>query len=213
MEMPLNALETIAEAIRARLVAKNAAREAALTMSRELVRHCAHSIRAVHRGEFAAADQLLATAWGIVQQLAGDLSPHPDIYSAGYVQDALKEFAEARLVYALVRGEPLPDPASLRLSDAAYLNGLGEATGELRRYILDALRRGQPERSEEILQAMDDIYGVLVTMDFPDAITGNLRRTTDVVRGIMEKTRGDLTYALRQQELEAALHDLEDKLT
>jgi translin len=206
-------LEAIAEAIRARLVTKNAAREAALTMSRELVRHCAHSIRAVHRGEFAAADQLLATAWGLVQQLAGDLSPHPDVYSAGYVQDALKEFAEARLVYALVRGEPLPDPASLRLSDAAYLNGLGEATGELRRYILDALRRGQPERSEEILQAMDDVYGVLVTMDFPDAITGNLRRTTDVVRGIMEKTRGDLTYALRQQELEAALHNLEDKLT
>jgi len=213
METPVNDLETIAEAIRARLVAKNAAREAALTMSRELVRHCANSIRAVHRGEFAAATQLLATAWGIVQQLAGDLAPHPDIYHAGYVQDALKEFAEAKLVYALVRGEPLPDPASLRLSDAAYLNGLGEATGELRRYILDALRRGQPARSEEILQAMDDIYGLLVAMDFPDAITGNLRRTTDVVRGIMEKTRGDLTYALRQQELEAALHDLEDKLT
>ena len=94
----------------------------------------------------------------------------------------------------------------------AYLNGLGEAVGELRRHVLDIIRRGQIERGEEILSAMDDIYAVLVTMDFPDAITGGLRRTTDVVRGVLERTRGDLTMAILQDKLQEALRAFEERV-
>ncbi len=129
-----------------------------------------------------------------------------------YVQDALKEYAEGKAVLALVTGQPLPDPDAIRVGYAPYLNGLCEAVGEMRRYVLDALRQGKTERCEEVLSHMDDIYSVMVTMDYPDAITGNLRRTTDVTRGIMERTRGDLTFALRQDRLEQALARFEDKV-
>ncbi len=205
-------LDKIAEKIRQDFTTKNAARDRALIASRELVRFCSLCIRAVHRAEFAEAEKLLSQAGVLVNELETSLAVIPDVFFTGYVQDALKEFAEANVVYALVAGRPLPDPDAMHVQYASYLNALGEAVGELRRYILDALRQGKTERCEEILQRMDDIYSVMVTMDFPDAITGNLRRTTDVTRGIMEKTRGDLTFALRQDKLEKALAEFEKRM-
>lgn len=202
-------LDVIEQWARAEFDAKHAARERALSHSRELVRTCANAIRAVHRGEFERAAELIGRARALNDQVTADLAEHPDLYFQGYVQDAQKEFVEASVTYALVKGEPLPDPASFGVAAAAFLNGLAESVGELRRYILDRLRRGDLSRSEEVLATMDDIYSLLVTMDYPDALTGGLRRTTDAVRGIMEKTRGDLTFALRQRDLETSLRRVE----
>ena len=194
---------------RAQLEAKNAARERALADSRELIRHCSTSIRAAHRGEFDRAGELRDLARRLSEKLTADLAAHQDLYYAGYVQDAQKEYAEAAITYALIAGEPLPGPETLAVSVVSYLGGLAESVGELRRYILDQLRQGRMERSEEILARMDEIYGLLVSLDYPDALTGGLRRATDSVRGIMEKTRGDLTFALRQRDLEQALARVE----
>ena len=190
---------------------KNAAREAALSRSRELVRICARCIRSVHRQEFEPAAAMLFEARQIGDQLARDLANHPDLYYTGYVQDALKEMVEATATLRMIRGEPLPSPLELSVAPAAFLNGLAEAAGELRRYVLDRLRRGDTERCEILLQAMDDIYSLLITLDYPDALTGGLRRTTDITRGILEKTRGDLTIALRQDSLERLLAHLEGR--
>lgn len=205
-------LDVISERIRQDFEAKNAARDEALRRSRELIRCCANAIRATHRAEFEEARQLLATAHQAASELVECVANYPDLYYAGYTQDALKELAEASITYALITDGPLPDPDDLSIEYAAYLNGLGEAVGELRRHVLDIIRRGQIERGEEILSAMDDIYAVLVTMDFPDAITGRLRRTTDVVRGVLERTRGDLTMAMRQDKLREALRAFEERV-
>lgn len=208
----MGSLDQIAESIRGNFDQKSVARERGLSLSRGVIRSSANAIRAIHRGEFEEAQRLIASARDAVSEAAEALEHHPDILYAGFIQDAQKEYAEANITYAIIVGEELPSPDVLGVGYAAYLNGLGEAAGELRRYALDELRRGHLERSEEVLQAMDDIYGVLVTMDYPDAMTGGLRRTTDMVRGVLEKTRGDLTVAVRQRELEVALHDLERKL-
>ena len=205
-------LESVEQWARAQLEAKNAARERALADSRELIRSCSTSIRAVHRGEFERARELREQACRLSGQLTADLADHPDLYYAGYVQDAQKEYVEACATFALVAGQPLPGPDDLGVSVASFLNGLAESVGELRRYILDQLRQGQMQRSEEILATMDEIYGLLVSLDYPDALTGGLRRTTDSVRGIMEKTRGDLTFALRQRDLEQALARVEARI-
>jgi translin len=202
-------LDTIAERIRANLSAKNAARDTAVERSRTLIRHCSLAIRAAHRDERAEARQQIAAAGQIVAAIRADLAPYPDLYYAGYTQDALKEFAEANIVYALLGDEPLPEPEALGVEYAAYLNGLGEAAGELRRRCLDIMRQDHSDAAERLLEAMDDIYLILVTMDYPDAITGGLRRTTDLVRGVTERTRGDLTTSLRQARLQAALRALE----
>ena len=205
-------LDAIAERIREAFEAKNAARDEALRRSRELIRRCANTIRATHRAEFEEASQLLATAHQAASELVECVADYPDLYYAGYTQDALKELAEASITYALITDEPLPDPDDLSVEYAAYLNGLGEAVGEMRRHVLDIIRRGQIERAEEILVAMDDIYAVLVTIDFPDAITRRLRRTTDMVRAVLERTRGDLTMAMRQDKLQEALRAFEERV-
>jgi translin len=205
-------LDVIAEQIRRNLEAKDAARDKALQRSRELIRYCAHTIRAVHRDELDGARELLATARNAARLMVDDLAGFPDLAYAGYTQDALKEFVEASAVYALIAGEPLPSPQELNVEDAAYLNGLGEAAGELRRRSLDIIRRGHSSEAERLLEAMDDIYSILVTMDFPDAITGGLRRTTDLVRGVLERTRGDLTTSVRQQRLQQALAEFTRQL-
>ncbi|MCG3141290.1 MAG: hypothetical protein HDKAJFGB_02524 [Anaerolineae bacterium] len=208
----MQGLEQIEEKIRQNFVAKNAARDAALTKSREVIRHCSLSIRASHRAEYENAAQILETARGVADAMKQDVTPYPDLHYTGYVQDALKEIAEAHIVHALLTNQPIPDPDALGVDYAAYLNGLGEAATEMRRYILDIIRHEQLERSEAMLQAMDDIYAMLVTMDFPDALTGGLRRQTDIVRGVLEKTRGDLTVAWRQEKLEKRLKEFEQKV-
>jgi translin len=204
-------LDHIADRIRANFTAKNAARDAALERSRTLIRHCANSIRAAHRDERAEAAEQIKAAQAIVEAIRADLAAYPDLYHAGYTQDALKEFAEANIVYALVGHEPLPEPEAIGVEYAAFLNGLGEAAGELRRRCLDIIRHDHSDEAERLLGMMDDIYSLLVTMDYPDAITAGLRRTTDMVRGVTERTRGDITTSLRQYRLQEALKKYEEK--
>jgi translin len=204
--------EIVGEAV-AQIEASHAARERALATSRALVRQCANTIRAVHRGEFAEAAQLLQAAGATAHGLRAGLIDAPALLFAGYTQDALKEYAEAALVYALLHGDPPPGPAALQVDPAAYLNGLAEAASELRRAILDGLRHGEVARGEVLLDSMDEIYSMLVTVDYPDAVTGGLRRTTDALRAVLERTRGDMTAALRQEQLSAALAALEMRLS
>jgi translin len=195
----------LAGEIDARMAALNSAREKALDDARQIVRLSANSIRAVHRGELDAALRLADDAATLVSNLRRDLGAHPMLYWSGYVQDAQKEYAEARLTYAVIAGERLPSPGVLGVEDAPYLNGMGETVGELRRHVLDTMREGNLARGEQMLAVMDDFYNVLIGIDYPDAITAGLRRTTDSVRGILERTRGDLTVAIRQAALEQAL--------
>jgi translin len=208
-EHGLSELSQIIEDIRAELSAKNQVRDATLNRSRELIRYCALSIRAIHRHEWEEAEKLLATARNAAVVMSADLANYHDMYQAGYTQDALKEVVEAHLLFAFVRNGELPSPADLHVPAAAYLNGLAEAANELRRFVLDLVRLGRCAEAEPYLSMMDDIYSHLVTMDFPDALTGGLRRSTDVLRGVLERTRGDLTVAVRQEELEAALQAFE----
>ncbi len=208
----LNNLEEISENIRKNLEAKHADRERLVTESRVLTRHCANAIRAVHRQEWDNAQVLLKTAREVVDSMRQDAATYPDLYYAGYTQDSIKEYIEAVLTLALVRGEALPTPQELQVEDATYLNGLAEASTELRRYILDILRHEHSDEAERLLAAMDAIYDTLVTFDFPDAISGGLRHRTDNVRGVLERTRGDMTTSLRQQHLQAALDRAEARL-
>ncbi|MCS7251692.1 MAG: haloacid dehalogenase [Anaerolineae bacterium] len=204
-------LEAIAQAIRSSLDAKNKARDVVLVRCRELTRLCALSIRAVHREDYAYGRQLLEEARKAVVVLQADLASFPELLYAGYTQDALKEWVEASIVYAIVTGCSLPGPQELNVPEAVYLNGLAEAATELRRRILDLIRTDCFEEAERLLQAMDGIYEILITMDYPDAITGNLRRATDVVRGTLERTRGELTLSLREHRLQQALQRMEGR--
>jgi len=208
----VNWLDDIAQEALEALEARHRVREGALELSRRLIRHSANTIRAIHRGELDQARKMLEEGRGVVKQFNTDLAEEQSIYEAGYVQDALKEYAEASITFALMAQEPIPGPADLEIDYPAYLNGLAEAMGELRRSILDLMRAGDLGRAEDLLRIMDEVYGVLVTVDFPDAITRGLRRTTDMVRGVLERTRGDLTMAVRQQRLEETLREFEGKV-
>lgn len=198
--------------IRTNFTAKHEARDKAIKSSREAIFKCASAIRAAHRGEFALAESLASEARAILDAVNEAIRGNEDLRYTGFVHDAEKEYAEASITLCLVSGRPVPAPDDLRVVYSAYLNGLGEAAGELRRHLLDTMRCGQMERCEEILGMMDDIYSLLVTMDFPDALTGGLKRTTDMVRGVLEKSRGDLTLAFRQRQLEMRLEAFDRKI-
>ncbi len=202
-------LESIAGQIRVSLSARDAAREKVLPLCREAIRHCSQAIRAVHRQEFNQAQGLLQSARNRLDRAEEAITACGELSNTGFFRDAQKEFAEGSITLALVTGKKPPDPGELGIDPAAYLNGLGEAVGELRRYLLDSIRKGDRSRGGEFLSAMDDIYNILVTIDFPDAITGGLRRTTDMVRGVLERTRSDLTLVIRQKELEDRLREFE----
>ena len=203
-------LDEIAERIRKSFDTRTAARDLTLAQARKLTRHCSVAIRSVHRDERKAAQEQLDQARSILEQQKEGLKEYPDLYFAGYTQSALKEYAEASIFFALVYEHRLPLPEELSLEYATYLQGLAEVVGEFRRRCLDKLRHGNSEEAEKILSQMDDIYAILITMDYPDAITGGLRRLTDIARAIIERTRGDLTMSLRQEQLEESLLKFEE---
>lgn len=201
-------LEAITDQIRKTFDARTTARDHALSQARQLTRACSLAIRAVHRDDVDTMKTHLEEARQLADTLRSSLSQFPDLFYAGYTQDALKEFVEANVTCALIRNEPLQTPEDLLVEPSTYLNGLAEVVGELRRRTLDILRHGYSTEAERLLGYMDEIYSVLVTMDYPDAITNGLRRQTDLARGIIEKTRGDITFSLRGEHLEQAIGKL-----
>ena len=205
-------LDGIAESIRATMVRVSEARNAAYERSRGLVALCARTIRAIHRQEWDQAEPLQSEARLAKDALVNDVAEFPDLYFAGYTQDAVKEFVEANLVYALVRNHPLPRPEELGAEYNTWLNGLSEAATELRRRILDISRAGHSDEVARLLDEMDHIYSTLVTFDFADQITGGLRRRTDTLRAVLERTHGDVATSYRSAQLEQALQSLEARI-
>lgn len=191
------------------LTARNLAREQALVISRQVIRNSANAIRAVHRNDFSEASRLILEASGLLTKTDRIRTDNPEIYYAGFLSDARKEFTEANITLAVISGGDIPDSEKLGVDPPAYLNGMAEVIGELRRYILDSLRSDDIGRCEEFMELMDEIYGILVTVDFPEAVTGGLRRSTDAMRGVLERTRGDLTISLQQRRLEQRLAERE----
>ncbi|MGB1286279.1 MAG: haloacid dehalogenase [Aggregatilineales bacterium] len=207
-------LNDLLEPLRDDLTARNAARDQAISQSRELIRHCAESIRAIHRRDWDKADEKMVIIKERSDALKAIVADYPDLYYTGYTQDALKEVVEAQITSAIIRETPLPDAATIGVASSTYLRGLAEAATELRRFILDIMRRQEQhsDEAERLLNWMDAIYDMLVTFDFPDALTHGLRRQTDIVRGVLERTRGDLTHSLRQQRLQDALAQFESRM-
>jgi translin len=205
-------LAAIVEEIRTGLTGINGLRDATLNRSRALIRACAESIRAIHRHEWDEATAMLAAARTAANEMVDALADHPMLYHAGYTQDALKELVEAHLLFAVVLGGPMPQPAALRVTGATYLRGMSEAATEMRRFVLDLMRQGEIAQAEPYLEFMDEVYSQLITVDFPDSITDGLRRHTDILRSVLERTRGDLTISFRQEQMRIALRSLEARL-
>ena len=194
---------------RAVLEQKHAAREITLSASRRAIRSCASAIRAVHRRESREARALIAEAAAYLAEAENALSVHSDVRYAGFLNDAKKEFAEANLTLAFVEDNALPTAEELGVDLQPYLNGMSEAASELRRQVLDCLRRDEGAEAERLLGLMDDVYGMLITIDYPDALTGGLRRSTDALRAVLERTRGDLTTAMVAARLQGAIERAE----
>jgi len=208
----VNNFEELADRIRTSFERKNKIRDEALTQSRNLIRHAARAIRAVHRNEIALAREHLDEADSLAGELRQGLAQDPDLYFSGYAQDALKEYCEAHVTLATITDQPWPSPDDLQVEYATYLNGLSEVVGELRRRIMDIMRAGHSQEVERLLDVMDEIYAQLVTMDFPDALTYGLRRRTDIARSIIERTQADVTVSYRQQQLEKRISNLSEQL-
>jgi translin len=198
-------LDAIGQPLRAALDDQHRARELTIGASRRAIQQCAASIRATHRGEFELAQQLAEEARAQIGDADAATGSVSDARTSGPLPDAKKELAEASLTLALVRDEPLPDPQQLGVDPASYLNGMAEAASELRREVLDRLREGDLARAETLMCAMDEVYALLVTIDFPDAVTGGLRRNTDALRAVLERTRGDLSTTMVADRLRTTI--------
>lgn len=203
---------TISEFVHQVFDVRNQARDKALTNARQVIRQASQAIRAIHRMEVETANLHLSEAQALVDQLKSELANHPDLFYTGYTQDALKEYVEAKITCALIQNQEIPLPSEMDVEAAVYLNGLAEVVGELRRRCMDILRLGYSDDAERLLGLMDEIYSLLITVDYPDALTNGLRRQTDLARGIVERTRGDITISIRENRLTEAMQQLSQQL-
>lgn len=208
----MDRFSTISEFVHQVFDVRNRARDKALTNARQVIRQSSQAIRAIHRMEVETANLHLAEAQALVNQLKSELAEHPDLFYTGYTQDALKEYVEAKITCALIQNQEIPLPSEIDVEAAVYLNGLAEVVGELRRRCMDILRQGYSDDAERLLGLMDEIYSLLITVDYPDALTNGLRRQTDLARGIVERTRGDITISIRENRLTEAMQQLSQQL-
>lgn len=208
----MDRFSTISEFVHQVFDVRNRARDKALTNARQVIRQSSQAIRAIHRMEIETANLHLAEAQALVNQLKSELAEHPDLFYTGYTQDALKEYVEAKITCALIQNQEIPLPSEIDVEAAVYLNGLAEVVGELRRRCMDILRQGYSDDAERLLGLMDEIYSLLITVDYPDALTNGLRRQTDLARGIVERTRGDITISIRENRLTEAMQQLSQQL-
>lgn len=208
----MRGMKEICDNIRVRFDEMDRARERSLGHSRQIIRHSGDAIKAIHRGEWDKADALIEETGKMVREVNDLLSDLPDIYYSGYVGNAQTEYAEVSLLRAVLKDSPLPSPHELDIDNAAYLNGVGDTLGELRRHILDLIRKGRPSEGEKYLDIMDEFYTELMSIDYPDAITHGLRKKTDVARSLIERTRGDLTNALQVKDLKTAMGEFEKRI-
>jgi len=191
----------LSDEVRSILDSRFAARERAISESRKVIRAAANSIRALHRSEWDEAERLVTESGTLLTSITDTLETNPELLSHAVVQDAAKEYAEARITQAIFTGSDIPSFADLGIDPVPYLHGLGEAVGEMRRRMLDLLRDGQIDEAERLLQAMDEIVDQLAQIDYPDGMTNGLRRTTDVSRSLVERSRSDLTATVVQERL------------
>lgn len=198
-------LQGLVDAVAASLTDANAAREIGLAACRRVIRASGSAIRSVHRGDIDDALRIIGDAESALREAQGALAAHPAVAYAGFLTDAEKEYVEARITLALVDGSTIPSAVELAVMPSSWLKGLAEAASEMRRHLLDRLRAGELDRGEELLAVMDDAYDALVTVDFPDAVTGGLRRTVDALRAVLERTRGDVTTTVLQTRLRDAI--------
>jgi translin len=205
-------LNDLSEGMIASFDAKDRARERTIRITREVVRLCSSAIRSVHRGNLEDAERLMDKARSSLEDIYNILKDHQDIRFAGFVDVALQEYAEARMVHSITTRHEILTPAEIGVDNVNYLAGLGDATGELRRHVLDLIRRGRPEEGEYFLDVMEEIYHLLMLFDYPEAITRGLRRKSDLARSMLERTRGDLTNAMEMAKVDASLRCHEDKL-
>ncbi|MFN3684612.1 MAG: haloacid dehalogenase, partial [Fimbriimonadaceae bacterium] len=209
----LSSWESIVRDLRASAERMHEAREIGLAKCRTLIQTSAKCIRHVHRHQFEEAKRLLEDAKRIASEARTALTPFPSVMHAGFLHDAEKEMVEAACVLSMVQGRPLPDPQELGAMAMSYLNGVGEAASECRRFALDEMRRGHLDAAERLLGAMEAVYDELITFDFPDSMTGGLRRTCDALRAVVERTRSDLTATASQQELIRELRETRRSLS
>lgn len=202
-------MKEVCDHIRERLDAMDQARENTLATARRITRNSGDSIKAIHREEWDQSQRLMHETRELVEEMKASLSDFPEIYFSGYVEDAQVEFAEVSILYAVLHDSPVPTPGELNIGNVAYLKGIGDATGELRRHILDLIRKGRPEEGQKYLDIMDEYYTQMMSFDYPDAIMHGLRKKTDVARSLIERTRGDLTNALEIQGLHKAMEQFE----
>jgi translin len=208
----MRGMKEICDHIRVRFDDMDRARERSLGLSRRIIRNSGDAVKAIHRGEWDRADELVRETGDLVKQVNDLLSDKPDIYYTGYVGSAQAEYAEVSVLSAVLRDTAIPSPHELGIDDAAYLNGIGDVVGELRRHILDLIRKGRPAEGEKYLDVMDELYTELMSFDYPDAITHGLRKKTDVARSLIERTRGDLTNALQVKDLKSAMEQFEKRI-
>lgn len=191
---------------------KDKAREKSLRLSRNIVRLSGRAIKSIHREQYDEAGLLIEDVSKLNHEIQSLLKVHPDIFNAGFVEKAQTEYAEAAIIYHILTENRIPEPAELKVEDSAFLLGLGDVVGELRRFILDLIRKNKPYEGEKYLEIMDEIFSTIILFDFPDALSKGLRHKGDVARSLVERTRGDLTIAIGNTRLEESMTRLEDKL-
>lgn len=205
-------MKDICEGIRSRFDAMDEARERSLDASRKITRFSGDAIKAIHRGEWERADAMMVETGKLIREVNDILKDFPEIYYAGFVGNAQTEYAEVSILYAILHDRDIPDPVDLGIDPAAYLSGMGDATGELRRHILDLIRLDRAEDGEKYLNIMDEFFTEMTSFDYPDAITRGLRKKADTARSLIERTRGDLTNALQAKKLMKSMDKLRDDL-
>ncbi len=183
-------------------------REDVLQKTRSIVRMAAETIKAVHREEWDVAEKNITEMKSLLKGVREQVSKHETLLRRNYTEISEQEYAEAAILFSILHKGQLASPKDLEIPDLAWLLGLADVAGELRRHCLDAIRKGDMKTAEDALGLMEEIYRKLFSLDYPKGMTGSLREKTDTIRKLLQATRGEVSMATHMSRLNQNLEKI-----
>ncbi len=175
-------------------------REEILRKSRVIIKDCSIAIKSIHREENKSYQDIILKIKNELDVLKNLIIKNPGHFYK-YLKTPEQEYTEAIVLFSIIQNQKIPTHIDLNVDALHYILGLADVIGELRRYILDNIRKSRIDVINDILEKMDELYTYLFSLDYPSGMTKDLRHKTDVARNIIEKTRGDITLSVQMNNL------------
>ena len=180
--------DKVFDSIRVQLDKLDADREKILRSNREIIRSCSQIIESIHRNDLKDIETKIKETRESIAEIEKNARKTENVIRKNYLTTVNQEFTEAVTFFHYATGKEIPTYQELNVNPYEYILGLADLVGELKRMVLNSIRKDDYDKAEEIYEFMDELYQKLFSLDYPSGMLPGFRKKVDVARNIVRRT-------------------------